>query len=343
MSEETASAKGRGRRVRVKRIALVLAVLALMAWAGVLGWYLHEWSGRGDLTVEVDRPVQIYSPEAVTEGSVPNVVGLTEDEAMRVLSDAGIAIGTVRAGVVPDVGPPGLVVRQVPPSGVAVGKRDVSLAISGPALMPDLEGETEADAKETLSSLGARVSVVDEYQAGAAEGSVIATEPGAGETIVDKAVLHVAEPLSSVYLTQLSPLEANCRTAEEATLAGEQQTEAIICLPEPGAKPRSIIYQLGGEAESFRAEVGLDDASNAEVPVELRVVVDGDVALHQRLEFGEREAIEVPVLGKFQLRLEATAIGVAPPGATPVRATFGEPRLVGSRSAIDQLAEGAGE
>jgi hypothetical protein len=322
---------------RFKRAALVFGGLALLAWAGAMGWYLHEWTGRGNVEVSVDRPVQVYAPEVVSSGTVPNVVGLTEEEARRVLSDAGVALGSVQTHVVPDVGPPGLIVSQTPPSGVEVAHRSVTLEVSGPAVMPDLEGKSEAEAKEALSAFGARVSVVTEYEPGAAEGSVVSTEPAAGETIVDKATLRVAEPLSSVFLTEIEPLQASCRTGEEAVIAGQAQTEAIICLPEPGANPRSVVYQLGGGIETFRANLGLDDAGNAEAQVEFHVLVDGNQVFSHRLSFGESLPVEVPLLGSYQLELEAVAVGPAEPGGPEVRAAFGEPQLVGSRSAVDAI------
>lgn len=334
--------KPRSWKQRLKRAALVCGGVALLAWAGALGWLLHEWSGRADLTVAVDRPVQVYAPEAVSEGTVPNVVGLTEDEALRVLSDAGVELGSVASHVVPDVGPAGLIVSQGPPSGVAIGQRQISLNVSGPAVMPDLGGEPEAEAKEALSALGARVTVLTRYEPGATEGSVLETEPAAGETIVDKATLRVAEPLSSVFLTQLPPSDSNCRSGEEALIAGEAQTEAIICLLQAGANPRSSTYVLGGQIESFRANLGLDDEGNSEALVEFRVFVDGDLALSRKVAFGEQIPVEVSLLGSFQLRIEAAAIGATAPGSPDLRATFGEPRLVGSRSAVDRIAEGLG-
>ncbi len=342
MNGETVSRKRTPWAQRLKRTGLVLGGLALLVWAGALGWYLHEWTGRGDVAVLVDRPVQVYAPEAVSEGTVPNVVGLTEDEAQRVLSDAGIALGSVHTHVVPAVGPSGLVVRQSPPSGVTVGQGMLTLEVSGPAAMPDLEGEPEAEAKEALSAFGARVAVVTEYQPGATEGSVLSTEPPAGERIVDKATLHVAEPLSSVFLTQLEPVESSCRTAEQAVVAGESQTEAIVCLPQPGENQRSIGYVLGGEIESLRVNLGLDDSGNAESPVEFRVLADGHQILNRRVQFGESLPVEVPLLGKYQLELQTVAVGTTAPGAPEVRAAFGEPRLVGSRSAVDRIAEGLG-
>jgi hypothetical protein len=319
-----------------------LGALTVVVAAILLGWFLHDWLGSEEVVVSVDRPVQVYAPETVVDGHIPNVIGLSEDDARRVLSDAGIELSKVTTSRLPYVGPADLVVTQTPPSGGAIGDREIALAVSEPALMPDLEGMSESEARDSLSSLGARIATASEYQAGAAEGSVLATEPAPGATIVDKATLHVAEPLSSVFLTELPPAASSCRSGEESVVAGTTASEAIVCQPEAGANPRSATYALGGQVESFQAVLGLDDEGDASVPVEFRVYVDGELALSRRLGFGDSLPIEVPLSGAFQLRLETVAAGVSPPGSSPLQAVFAEPRLAGSRSAIDEISEGLG-
>ncbi|MEX2107426.1 MAG: PASTA domain-containing protein [Solirubrobacterales bacterium] len=324
----------------LRRVAIGLIAFTVLAWAVVLGWFLHDWLADDEASVTVDRPVQIYSPETVTVGRIPNVIGLTEEEARRALSDAGIELSAVSSHEIPYVGPPSLVVEQSPASGQPVEDSEIELAVSTPALMPDLNGESEAEAREALSTLGARISIANQYQPGASEGTVLSTDPPVGEPIVDKATLNVAEPLSSVFLTQLSPEVATCRTGEEGVVSGTAYAEAIVCEPELGAKPRSVTYTLGGQVESFEAVLGLDDGADPDVPIEFSVVVDGAPVLTRRLEFGDSLPVEVPLLGKLQLTLEASALGI--PGSLPVGAVFGEPRLVGSRSAIDLVSEGLG-
>lgn len=314
--------------------------IAVLALAIVFGWFLHDWLESDEMVVSVDRPVQVYAPETVVDGRVPNVIGLTEDDARRVLSDAGAELSAVSAREVPYVGPVDLVVSQTPASGKPIEGEPILLEVSVPAQMPDLGGSSESEAREELSTMGAQISVLPQYQPGAAEGTVLSTDPPVGETIENRATLHVAESLSSVFLTQLEPVTSTCRTAEGAVLAGAGQEESVICQPEHGARPRGVTYALGGEVESFRAEIGLDDTGDPNVPVAFRVYVDGELALSRRLDFGESLPVEVPLLGKLQLTLEALAAGVAEPGALPVRAAFGEPQLLGSRSAIDRISEG---
>ncbi len=342
MAPVTPPPDGESRGIRrLRRVAIAVGSATGLILAVVFGWYLHDWLGSDEVVVSVDRPVQVYAPETVAAGNVPNVVGLTEEEARRVLSDAGIELSAVSTEDVPYVGPTSLVVRQTPASGGRIGDRKILLDVSAPARMPDLNGSNEGEARAALSELGARIAVVGEYQPGAAEGTVLSTEPPVGEPIADRATLHVAEPLSSIFLTQLEPVESSCRTGEEAVVAGETEEEAIVCQPDPGANPRLVTYVLGGQVESLRAMLGLDDTGDPEVPVEFRVYADGNQLLAKRLEFGDTLPIDVPLLGKLQLRLEVSALGGASgAGSLLVRAVFGEPQLVGSRSAVDRISEG---
>lgn len=327
---------------RLQRAILVVGAFTVLVGAVLLGWFLHDQLGDEKEGVSVDRPIEVYAPETVVDGRVPNVIGLGEEDALRVFSDAGVELSDVSTRKVPYVGPEGLVVSQKPASGESIGGEEMVLDVSEPARMPDLNGASEGEARDSLAALGARIVTVGEYQAGAAEGSVLATEPAAGATIVDRAVIHVAEPLSSVYLTELPAVSSSCRTAEEAVVAGAAASEAIICRPVAGTNPRSVTYVLGGEAESFQAELGIDDRGDPGVPVEFRVYVDGEQRLSQRLSYGESEPIDIPLAGGLQLRLETVAVGVSPAGSLPLQAVFSEPRLAGSRGAIDQIAEGLG-
>lgn len=327
---------------RLKRVTLVVGAFTVLTGAILLGWFLHEWLGDEDEAVVIDRPVEVYAPETVVDGRVPNVIGLDADDARRVFSDAGVELSDVTTRTVPYVGPEGLVVSQEPASGEPIGQQEMILDVSQPARMPDLSGMSESEARESLAAFGARIVTIGEYEEGAAEGSVLATEPSAGAAIADRAVIHVAEPLSSVYLTELPPVSSGCRTGEEAIVAGAEASEAIICRPVGGANPRSVTYVLGGEAESFQAELGLDDRGDPNVPVEFRVYVDGRQRLARRLSYGESAPVDVSLAGGLQLRLETVAVGISPAGSPPLQAAFAEPRLAGSRSAIDEISEGLG-
>jgi len=121
----------------------------------------------------------------VSAGALPEVTGLTVEEAEALLSDAGL-IGVVGGdGQFSDTIVEGLVIDYVRPQGIMLRPGDtVTITISrGPELIaiPDLVGGTIQDAVDTLKGLGLTVEVRSEYPETAWD------EPFARVTSVDPA------------------------------------------------------------------------------------------------------------------------------------------------------------
>ena len=121
----------------------------------------------------------------VSAGALPQVTGLTVEEAEALLSDAGL-IGVVGGdGQFSDTIAEGLVIDYVRPQGIMLRPGDtVTITVSrGPELItiPDVVGDTIKDAVDTLKALGLTVEVRSEYPESAWD------EPFARVTSVDPA------------------------------------------------------------------------------------------------------------------------------------------------------------
>lgn len=96
---------------------------------------------------------------------VPDVVGLTLDEAREELSEAGLKMETVPEEVFSDEAPKGSVAEQSPEGDGQAGEGStVRLTISkGPQLfeVPDVDGLSEDEAREELEDAGFDVRVID--------------------------------------------------------------------------------------------------------------------------------------------------------------------------------------
>ncbi len=118
-------------------------------------------------------------PEPVT---VPTVVGLPEDEAARVLGDAGLTVAMAPEPV-NDVGvPAGSVLSQIPADGQLRPGATVTLTLSaGPRILPvpDVFSDREADAIATLEEAGFVVEV--NYAFGRAVLGLVAGQDLTGE------------------------------------------------------------------------------------------------------------------------------------------------------------------
>ena len=140
-------------------------------------------------TTELEPGVSINL--VVSAGALPNVVGLTVEEAEALLSDAGL-VGVVGGdGQFSDSIAEGLVIDYVRPQGIQLRPGDtVTLTVSrGPELISipdDLVGATIQDAVDALEALELRVEVRSEYPETAWDepfARVTSLEPGEGQQV----------------------------------------------------------------------------------------------------------------------------------------------------------------
>lgn len=155
---------------RRSRWWLWLVLLAVLA-AGAAAWLLLK-----------------SSPEpATTTVRVPDVVGLTQDEAESRLEKANLRVGTVTFES-SDSAEKDEVLEQDPGSDEKVDERSkIDLVVSsGPELsaMPRLTGRTEDEARQLLRSQGiTRVSTTEEFSDTVEEGRVISQDPAEGSDV----------------------------------------------------------------------------------------------------------------------------------------------------------------
>ncbi|MCA1712045.1 MAG: PASTA domain-containing protein [Actinobacteria bacterium] len=142
--------------------AALVAVLALLALAG--GWYLG--SGR-------------YR-------DAPSVLGVSRQVAVAKLEGAGLKAkdgGTVFSDTVPN----GMVADQDPdPNGkVRKGGTVTYILSKGPDVraVPDLVGSTQLAAKQLLEAAGLRLGKTSQEYASASRGTVVRTDPKAGQKL----------------------------------------------------------------------------------------------------------------------------------------------------------------
>ena len=113
--------------------------------------------------------------------AVPNVVGMTEDDAVAALAGAGF-VATVQRENHPTA-PEGTVASQNPSGGEAEEGSAVTIVVSegpGEAEVPDVVGQAEADAIAALEAAGFVVDRQESSDLLVPEGSVISQNPGGG-------------------------------------------------------------------------------------------------------------------------------------------------------------------
>lgn len=130
----------------------------------------------------------VVFPSGVVPGDVrvPNLVGLTADDAERELKKIGLVAerGETRLH---SGSPAGTVLEQIPaPGGREPEGTTVTLVLSGGqknAAVPNVVGSRQTDAETALESAGFSVGQVTEQPSEQPRGEVIATRPIAGQQV----------------------------------------------------------------------------------------------------------------------------------------------------------------
>ena len=124
--------------------------------------------------------VTIYVSSGLAQTTVPDLVGLTLEEAQDALKAAKLKVGEISEEVAEDAAD-SEVLRQFPAADREVDRgTQVDLVVAAGATVPDVVGMTEEEATSTLEDAGYSVSVATEPSDETAEGIVIAQDPDAG-------------------------------------------------------------------------------------------------------------------------------------------------------------------
>ena len=138
-------------------------------------------SGRN---VPVDTPITLFVSTGKPKVTVPNVVGLTLNDALVQLQTAGLTPQTSRQAS-PTV-PIDSVISSDPPGGASIAKGSVvKLVISSgpaPSAVPNVVGQTPSAATSTLEAAGFTVLVQNVPSVDAQSGKVVSQSPSAGMT-----------------------------------------------------------------------------------------------------------------------------------------------------------------
>jgi len=119
---------------------------------------------------------------------VPNLVGMTQDEATESLEDAGLELGDVGDQYITSKSQEaGVVVSQDPAAGTSLDKGSkVALTVTAELAMPNVIGLSQTDAVNNLKQAGVKVVEVNKTPVSQenAVGKIVAQTPAAG-TLID--------------------------------------------------------------------------------------------------------------------------------------------------------------
>ncbi|MEM9464053.1 MAG: PASTA domain-containing protein [Actinomycetota bacterium] len=332
------------RRVHVRRYrvaAATLGVSAMMALAAAGGWWLRgalddDEIPRDQIAVSVDRPIIVQTEANDDLASTPNVIGLRVDQARQVLVDAGFAAEQIVEQATPAGGESGIAIGQ-DPAPRTPRPEVVTLFVSEVTATPDLVGSTLDDARAALQQLGVRVTVERRYDPAVREGAILATAPPAGEALPAEVQVTVSSAPSAVFTAALRETERDGCSNRTVSLGDVSYSFGIQCSASPDGA--LVEYALTDGVTTFEATIG-PSIQNDAVPITFEIQADGVTVFAATLGLGDVQDVAVPVLGAQRLRIVMTR----PETEDRVTATalLGDPRLLGSRGAIDTLENETG-
>lgn len=176
-----------------KRKVALLVVAGLMLILHPLLW--------GTLGCGSSQNVSQVSSATVT---VPDLTGMTPDEAREVLEEIGLAVGE-ESSAYSDTVPEGRIITSRPAHGEAAEEGEaVDLVVSKgreTVALSDLTGKAESEAIVFLQGQGLQVKVERRYHEKVAAGLVCAMDPPPGTSLTKGSTVTLSISLGSAYVT----------------------------------------------------------------------------------------------------------------------------------------------
>lgn len=123
--------------------------------------------------------------------AVPNMVGQTQEEATALADDAGFAIRIERRSANDKAG---LVIAQLPRAGSWQRGGTVTFVVSSgpePETIPDVAGQSAADARGALEDMGYVVQEIRRFDETVPKDVVLGTEPAQGEKLAPESTIKL--------------------------------------------------------------------------------------------------------------------------------------------------------
>jgi serine/threonine protein kinase len=182
----------------------------------------------------------------VPEVSVPNVIGLSEEEAAKKLAEKGLKFEVVDR--IYDSTPLGEVIDQDPKGGdiVKVNHPGISLVVSrGPkrSLVPGVIGFTEQDAVSMIRNEGFTANILREYSDDVPEGVVIHQNPREGIQIDEGNVIDITVSMGPEHKQDNVPILIGKTLDEAKAILEEQKIPIGEISKKPSEAPENVVIE----------------------------------------------------------------------------------------------------
>ncbi|AYW46266.1 Stk1 family PASTA domain-containing Ser/Thr kinase [Tetragenococcus koreensis] len=151
------------------------------------GQIISQSPDAGEEVVPEETEVSFVVSQGPAPVSMVNFVGSTEDAAKNSLRGMGLGDNSVEVQQSYSDQTSGTIIGQTPSEGEEVipGETTIVFSVSAGTEqvdVPDVEGDSEAEAEKSLKDAGFEVEKEEEFDDSVEEGDVISTDPSAGST-----------------------------------------------------------------------------------------------------------------------------------------------------------------
>lgn len=259
------------------------------------------------------------------EATMPNVVGLTESEARRTLSDAGLDAPNVTTKKSFETA--GHVLDQVPSAGRAVtGGINLTVAEAIPPV-PEFVGKKIADVRAWAEPLGVDVRVKLTLNTDKPDGEVLDQLPAAGAQASREIVVGVVQAPTVVSLSTLEPVDRTAYSVDDINMDGNIYPKTGVFETSTGYTAY-VAVNLSRRWETLEVTLGLDDTKDATASVQVEFVADGKVLKDETVVFGATKKVKVDVNNVLRLQINTKQLT----GKSRTRLGLGNAKLIGAAS-----------
>ena len=279
------------RLTSVVSVALTLVVIGLLAQTGIVARRVTD-DVRNKLTVTVQAKPGTSISVVVSVGPdvpvVPRLIGLTYDDAYRLLQESGLNMGNVSYRISDEA--IGYICEQTPAAGVEVshGQRvDICISATSTTLMemPTVTGLPLADALETLDHNGfSRIFVRYAPLAGGKTGNVIEQSPSALDLAQKDTPARLTVAGNAAGRDYVSDIAYNLNAPESG-----MQVMVTIVEAENGVLYERILYEAVLEKGDM-IPISFTATASSEGLHELILYLNGKEMRRQETSFVARDA-----------------------------------------------------
>lgn len=234
---------------------------------------------------------------------MPDFTGITLSAAQAALAQHNVQIKTVNKI---DPQPAGTVIEQDPVAGAPFAQVVTLTVATAPASVPDVIGETFAEAEQELIELGFEVTENPIFDQKLTDGLVQGQNPPAGTGNAAEVTLDVVRRPVVTYLADMEPVDRDDYQSYDTGTAksnGKSYSHAVTISPYASGSPGSVEYDFSRQYRQLKGDLGLGDKSDSAATGKVEIYGDGRQLLAQDVPFGTTTPVDIDVTNVLRLKI----------------------------------------